>query len=108
MKQITIPILLLAGLVSACETTTQSTGADFVPRCENPNDQRDQFLARMLSEGNSAETIETVRAGYIKRGATPEESGSYLSFYELLTGTPNPNGPEETANYKVCFDRFSQ
>lgn len=91
----------------ACQTTTEGLAeASFVPKCENPNDERDEFLARMLSQGNSPEVIERVRAGYIKRGATPEESGSYLSFIELLTGKPNPNGPNETANYKNCFDRF--
>jgi hypothetical protein len=109
MKHIAIPIFMIAGLVSACQTTTHNHVDASTPTCENPHDKRDKFIARMLTEGNTQETIQTVREGYIRNGAEdPEKSGSYLSFIELLTGTPNPNGPEETANYKVCFDRFSE
>lgn len=101
-------IIAATGSLAACQPTTQTAlPADFVPECQQPHDDRDRFIAQMLAEGDSPETIAQVREAWITRGSVPEESSSYRAFYSLLTGAENPDGPESTANYAACFARFS-
>lgn len=102
-------------VLSACQMDMSQATADggvvqevVAPSCKQPNDRRDKFIARMLAQGNSPETIAEVRAGYESQGANPDEASSYAAFISLLTGAENPNGAQETADYKVCFERFKE
>ena len=109
MKIMTTGLLVLAGLgMMGCQTTTERTqSVSHVPVCENPHDQRDEWLAGMMKRSDTEVAIQEIKEVYLRRGSDLEKSGSYKAVVSLMTGRANPDGEEETANYKVCFDRFS-
>jgi hypothetical protein len=78
---------------------------EIVGKCEFPNEKRDNYLLKQIEKGNDPKAIAEVRAAYEKRGAKPEESGSFNTYVSIVTGAPNASGPQQDANYKACLDQ---